>query len=390
MVSRRVVVLHNFYRSENASGENLSVLDEVDGLRELDWDVEFVSADSDVIADGGVPLHELALRPIRSGPSIARVEDTLRRFRPHVALVENLFPLHSPWVIRTLRSAGVPVAAGVRSYRMFCAKANLYRDGRVCRDCVGSVANVPAIRHGCFQDSTANTVPMAISLRVHRGTFRSIDRLLPVSEHVADELVGAGFDRSRITVRPNFVADPGRREVTDGDGYLFAGRLTDEKGVEVLLEAWRRSGMGRGDVLRVVGSGPLAGLVDEYAADGVESLGLVDHERALELIEASAVTVVPSLWPEPFGRGVIEAAARSRPSLVSAVGGVGDLVDDGVTGWVAAPDVESWSDGLRRAADPAARRRLGDAARDRFEQRYTREVSLGVLDGALDDLRRRR
>lgn len=390
MVSRRVVVLHNLYRSENASGENLSVLDEVDGLRELGWDVEFVSSDSDVIADGDVTLPDLAIRPIRSARSVARVEETIRRFRPEVALVENLFPLHSPWVVRTLRASGIPVAAGVRSYRMICARADLYRDGRICRDCVGSVANLPAVRHGCFQDSVAHTIPMAVSLRLHRSTFRSIDRLLPVSDHVADELAGAGFDRSRMTVRPNFVTDPGRRSVDDGDGFLFAGRLTDEKGLAVLLEAWRRSGLARRDVLRVAGSGPLEGLLAEYVADGVEPLGLVDHGEALRLVADSAVIVVPSLWPEPFGRGVIEAAARSRPSLVSAVGGVGDLVDDGETGWVAEPDVSSWAQALRRAADPDERRRLGEAARDRFEQRYTREVSIGVLDEALDDLRQRR
>ena len=110
----RALVVHNFYRSENASGENLSVLDEIAGLRELGWDIEVLSADSDVIQDGDIPLGELAVRPIYSARSVRHVNDTARRFRPHVALVENLFPLHSPWVIRALRRAGIPVAAGVR------------------------------------------------------------------------------------------------------------------------------------------------------------------------------------------------------------------------------------------------------------------------------------
>lgn len=382
--SMRVLVLHNFYRSENASGENLSVVDEVDGLRSLGWEVEFLRSDSDVIGRGIIPLGELALRPLYSRRSVERVRDAIHRFRPHVALVENLFPLHSPWVIRTLRGAGVPVAAGVRSYRMFCASSTLFRDGAPCRDCVGSRLNLPAIRHGCYQGSTVRTAPLATSLAMHRSTFRSVDGYLAVSEFVRDELVDAGYDADRILVRPNFVDDPGVVDGGEGRGFLFAGRLTPEKGVAEMLEAWRRSGLWRRHRLRVAGSGPLSGLVaSQDPALRVEPLGLVAHDRLLDAVRDAAVTVVPSLWPEPFGRGVIEAAAHGRAALVCRSGGLPGLVEDGVTGWVAEPDIEALSDGFRRAGDPGAQAAAGRAARKRFEDQYTRAISLDILDREL-------
>lgn len=386
----RVLVVHNYYRSENASGENLSVSDEIDGLRELGWDVEVLSADSDVIGEGHIPLPELGVRPIYSPSSVRRTKEIIERFRPHVALVENLFPLHSPWVIRTLRARGVPVAAGVRSYRMFCAASTTYRDGARCTDCVGSTLNGPAIRHGCFQDSSLRTAPLALSLALHRSTFRSLDALLAVSEYVRDEMIGVGYDPNRIVVRPNFVTDPGRPDDAPGSGFLFAGRLTDDKGVAQMLAGWERSEVWRDHSLRVAGTGPLETLLDAVPAEQrVEALGLVPHDQMVDVTRRSAVAVVPSAWPEPFGRGVIEAAARGRASLVSDQGGVASLVDDGVTGWVASLDPDSMAEAFRRAADPVAQLAYGRAARQRFEQRYTREVSVGVLSDTLEQLAHR-
>ncbi|MFK8025853.1 MAG: glycosyltransferase, partial [Ilumatobacter sp.] len=305
----RVLVIHNFYRSENASGENLSVLDEIAGLRALGWEVEVITADSDVITKGDIPVPTLAPRTVYSRASINRVRETARRFRPQVALVENVFPLHSPWVIRTLHEHGIPVAAGVRSYRMFCAASTLFRNGEACRKCVGSVANLAAVRNGCYQGSKIRTVPLAASLVVHRPTFRSIDRLLPVSEFVRDELIDAGFDADRMVVRPNFVDDPGTPSEMAGDGFLFAGRLHADKGVTEMIDGWKQSGIWSQHRLRVAGSGPLAPLLDGLDPKyRVEALGLVEHAKMLEVTRSAAVTVVPSLWPEPFGRGVIEAA----------------------------------------------------------------------------------
>jgi glycosyltransferase involved in cell wall biosynthesis len=382
----RVLVVHNFYRSENASGENLSVRDEIEGLRARGCDVEVLSSDSDVINDGHISLPELAIRPIWSRRSVERTRESIRRFRPHVALVENLFPLHSPAVIRVLHDAGVPVAAGVRSYRMWCVQSNMFRDGKECRECIGSAFNAPAIRHGCYQGRAASSAPMALGLAMHRGTWQLVDRFLAVSDFVKQELIGVGIAADRITIRDNFVSDRGRVD-TPGEGFVFAGRLGAEKGVEMLLDAWQRSEVWRTSRLVVAGSGPLDALVQGVDPSfHVHAAGLVPHQRALELVRDAAVVVVPSLWHEPFGRGVAEAASMSRPALVSDRGGLPELVTDGLTGWVSRADPESFAAALRAAADPAEQVRRGREARVRYEQRFTAERSLDVLHRTLDEL----
>ncbi len=92
------------------------------------------------------------------------------------------------------------------------------------------------------------------------------------------------------------------------------------------------------------------------------------------------------MWPEPFGRGVIEAAACGRPALVCRSGGLGSLVDDGVTGWVAEPDAAGLAVAFRRAADPVNHADFGRAARAAYLDRYTPDASLGVLDRELRSL----
>ena len=385
----RVLVIHNFYRSANASGENLSVTDEIAGLRALGWEVEVVSSDSDVISSDRVPLTKVALRPIHSPRSARRVDEAIKRFRPHVALVENVFPLHSPSVIRRLRHAGVPVAAGVRSYRMWCAASSMYRNGAPCRDCVGSRLNLPAVRHGCYQNSPYRTAPVAASLALHRSTFQGIDAFLAVTEHVRDELISVGLPADRIVVRPNFVADPGAPSGEPGAGFLFAGRLSEEKGIRVMLDAWERSEVWASSSLTVAGSGELADLVASQRPElRVEAIGLTRRDEMMRRLSATAVTVVPSLWPEPFGRGVIEAASVGRAALVTNVGGLPSLVVDGVTGWVAEPDAAALTAGFRRAAETQTQIDAGNAARQRFTERYTRDISVGILDATLQRLAR--
>lgn len=381
----RVLVVHNFYRSENASGENLSVRDEVAGLRDRGCEVEVLGADSDVITQGHIPLRTLAMRPTYSKRSADRTREAIRRFRPHVALVENLFPLHSPAVIRVLHAAGVPVAAGVRSYRMWCSRSTMFRDEE-CRECLGSWMNMPAIRHGCYQGKPSTSAPMAVALALHRGTWQLVDRYLAVSDFVRQELIGFGIPACRVTVRDNFVPDHGAAS-SPGNGFVLAGRLSSDKGIEMLLEAWKLSGVWEDSSLVIAGSGPLHDEVAEVEPRfRVDPVGLVTAERVLDLYRAGAVAVIPSLWNEPFGRGVAEAASLARPAVVTDRGGLPELVEHGSTGWVSTADATSFASAIRAAADPAEQVRRGHLARRRYEERFTAEKSLDVLEGALNDL----
>jgi glycosyltransferase involved in cell wall biosynthesis len=380
----RVLLLHNFYRSENASGENLSVVDEAAALRELGHDVELFSVASDEVLRKNVALRAAHFhRPLLSVTSHVQLRQAIDRFEPDVALVENLYPFLSPALLSTLRSQGVPTVAAVRNYRLSCVSSTHWRDNRPCYDCWGSPTNMPAIVNRCYNRSSLLTAPMALALAAHQKRFLSVEHFLPVSEHVARYLADLGVPASRITVRPNFVVDQGvSRE--PGHGFVYAGRLSEEKGFGVLMDAWVRSGIAASSALTVLGTGPLEHLVDDLPRDAnVRWLGLRSHSEVMAAMRDAAVAVVPSLWNEPFGRVVIEAASLGRPALVSDHGALPETVVAGTTGWVTEATVPGFVAGLQAAADPAEAARRGHAARERYESLYSEHVSVEVLESTL-------
>jgi glycosyltransferase involved in cell wall biosynthesis len=382
--SLRILVLHNFYRSENASGENLSVLDEIAALRERGHQVEVFSVASDEILKlNFVRRASHFHRPLGSITSHFALTKLLHEFRPDVALVENLYPFLSPALLETLRSNGVPTVAAVRNYRLSCVASTHWRDNRPCYDCWSSRTNMPAIVNGCYNQSPLLTVPMALALSAHQRRFLAVDHFLPVSRHVARYLGDLGIASSKITVRPNFIRDPGP-STTTGRGVVYAGRLSEEKGFGLLLDAWLAADVSPSCELTVLGTGPLQDRLDGLPSSArVNWLGLRPHAEVMAAMRAAAVAVVPSMWNEPFGRGVIEAASLSRAALVSDHGALPETVVAGTTGWVADATVPGFVEGLEAAADPQEAARRGRAARERYEDHYTEEVSVQVLESTL-------
>lgn len=380
----RILIIHQFYRSASASGENLSVTDEVAGLRARGHEVEFVTAHSDELRTRLDALRA-GLDSMWSSRGVQRVSRLVTEFRPQVALCENLFPSHSPAALAVLAELGVPTVAGVRSFRMDCVSGTHYRNGATCTECVGSKVNFPAVKNGCYQGSRVASLPMAVSLRMHRPTFRRVDHFLPVSRYMADFVRTLGVPPGRITVRPNYVHDRGPADGV-GEGFLYAGRLSEEKGFGLLLDAWEQSSLGgTGARLVVCGQGPLAERARTLGIDaGVDVRGMVTHDEVLGAMADTAVTVVPSLWAEPFGRVAIEAASLQRPTVVFASGGLADIVVDGETGWVAQPTVDALAAALRAATDAGELERRGAAARSRYSERYTEKVSLDILENTLE------
>src|SRR5205085_12513615 len=150
---------------------------------------------------------------------------------------------------------------------------------------------------------------------------------------------------------------------------LFAGRRSAEKGIEELLAP--TAGMN----VVIAGDGPLRHLVPG-------GLGFVPHDELERLYARAAVVVLPS-YREGLPLCVLEAMAHGRPVVASAVGGIPELVEDGVTGYLAEPgDVEGLRAALRRLLDdPTLRRRMGAAARRRMAERCSWErVTAATLE----------
>jgi glycosyltransferase involved in cell wall biosynthesis len=368
----RVVIAHNRYSSAQPSGENVVVDAEIAQLRAAGVEVIPFLRSSDEI--GSLPAAQKALLPVAPiwSPGAQRaLVRVIREQRPDLLHLHNPYPLISPWIVRTAHAHGLPVIQTVHNYRQVCAPGLYFRDGHICHDCRGRAFALPAIVHNCYRGSKAQSAIMATTLAVHRRTWRGVDRYLALTGAIADHLRDFGIPEERITVKPNPVDDPGP-PAPIGSGFLFASRLSAEKGLLLVLDAWSRRPDGTLGTLRIAGDGPLRP-VAEAAADersDVVYLGSQDRSGVLAAMRETAVVIAASTWEDVLPTVVLEALASGRPVLGTRLGGIPYLVGD--AGWIVPPDVDGLSAALPVAASGAPG--LAQAARARYEGTFTPEL----------------
>jgi glycosyltransferase involved in cell wall biosynthesis len=380
MTPLRVLIVHNRYRSAQPSGEDAVVDAELALLRSGGHEATLFERRSDDIAEMSL-LRKVAV-PLRvpwNPAARAALLARLRADRPDVVHVHNTFPLLSPAVLAACADAGVPVVATLHNYTQVCPTGTLYRAGAVCTACTGRLP-LPAVRHGCYRGSRVASVPVAANLALNRRRWLStVERFFCISGAQRDTLVANGMPAERLHVKYNFVPEPGVQRTGAGQHVLFLGRLTEEKGVRLLMSAWDHVG-DVGLPLVIAGTGPLEDEVRTWAAgrSDVRYVGLQDKAACRELTAQAAAVVVPSVWLETFGLVVVEAMAAGVPAVAADHGSLPELVAD--TGLTHAPnDAHSLADAIHRVLDPARNRSLGEAARRRYEAEFSPRAGLANL-----------
>lgn len=370
----RIVVAHNAYRLRG--GEDAVVDSEVELLRENGHDVELLLRSSDDLASMG-PLYA-ASNTLWSRRTHADALALIRRFQPDVVHVHNSFPLLSPSLYWACETAQVPVVQTLHNFRLACPQAMFLREGRVCEDCLGRLP-LPAVRHGCYRGSHAQTAVLAGMLALHRGLGtwqRKVTLYIALNDFCRRKFVQAGLPENKLVVKPNFIdAQP----LSQGprDGFLFVGRLSEEKGIRTLVEAWQR--VGADSLLRVAGSGPLDGLL--AGLPGLEALGAQPLDRVQQLMLRAQALVLPSIWYENFPRTLVEAFSAGLPVIASRIGALAELVADGQTGLLFEPgNPASLAKSLNWAGNhPAEMAEMGRRARAVYESEFTPERNHDLL-----------
>ncbi|MCD0444403.1 glycosyltransferase family 4 protein [Glycomyces sp. A-F 0318] len=382
----KIVIAHNRYSSAQPSGENVIVDYEIGALREAGVEVVPFLRSSDEI--GALPLHRkaaLAASPVHAAGTQRELAAVLERERPDLLHLHNPYPLLSPSVVRTAHAHGVKVVQTIHNYRHDCMNGLYFRDGHDCRDCHGRRWNAPGVAHACYRGSRAQSAVMAVALGAHQGTWRSVDRFVALTDAMAGYLRSIGIEEDRIRVKPNAVADPGAVPPLGG-GFLFGARLVPEKGVELLLEAWRLADL-PGEALRIAGDGPLRPLVEAAAARGeVEYLGRLDADGMRAALAGAAAMVVPSIWQDILPTTGLEALASGRAVVATRMGGapfIAGAGTDAPAGVAVEPEPEALARGLEAVAkDPS----YAANARARYEAVFSPEVTLRRLIGIYEEL----
>ena len=324
-----MLVVHNRYRSGAPGGEDVLVDAECRLLESAGHEVVRYERSNDEVDAGKLSHLVSTASQIRRS---SRTEQELRRLvsrcQPDIAHCHNLFPLITSSAFDVLSEAKIPAVQTLHNYRLTCASAIHYRNGRECRACTAK-NTIPALFHGCYGNSRlASAAVAAMIWSNHRdGTTRQkVSRYLVLTEFAKNWLASQGISQSLITVRPNWVDVPNRSNRLPSDYVVFSGRLSEEKGLRVLVSAWEHL---RHVPLKIVGDGPLRAELESQARQAalpIEFLGSLTRERALEVVAAAKALVLPSLWYEGMPLVILEAWALGTPVIASRIGGLAEMI----------------------------------------------------------------
>lgn len=327
----RILLVHNHYGSEAPSGENQVFFLEKRMLEARGHEVRLFERFSDEIrAQGRMGMIKGALSTPWNAFSAHRMKETMRQFQPDVVHAHNTFPLISPAIFSA--AAGTARILTLHNYRLFCAAGIPMREGEVCTECIDKKSVIPALRHGCYRGSRVATFPMATNIALHRfrGTWRNdVDAFIALTGFQKEVMCRAGLPAEKVFVKPNFY--PGNPAIFPWqdrpDRVIFVGRISAEKGVSDLIDAWLDWGPSSPELV-VVGDGPDRAELEARCKglSGIRFLGQIPAEAAQREIAKARLLILPSRWFEGFPMVLREAFALSTPALVSDLGPLPDLV----------------------------------------------------------------
>lgn len=390
----RVLLVHNEYGKR--SGEE-AVVELMEGVfRDIGCEVSQLRMSTAGVRDSLGGKVRAFVSGIYCPSGVRAMREALERFRPDVVNVHNLYPFISPAALRECRKAGVRVIMTVHNYRLACPTGLFMRDGGPCELCLERGDEWGCVRYNC-EGSRLKSVAYAarnMVARLKRHYLDCVDIFACITEFQRRKLVEAGVPEERTLVIPNACGGIGangadkankankanKADIADraslGRYVGYVGRLSAEKGIDLILEAARRNP----DIpFRLAGAVADEALVADLPAN-VELVGFVSGKALDDFYAGARFMVMASRWYEGFPMSILESGAHGRGVIGPRHGGfvevisqgddarrIGELFTPGDAGELSAAVRGLWD-------DPARCDLLGERAFVAVHERYSLEV----------------
>lgn len=310
-----------------------------------------------------------------------KFSDFLDDFKPDVVYALQYHNKISPSFIGAARKRCIPVVHRISDFQYMCPSALFFSHGRVCEDCLKG-RSWSCVRQRCVHGSLAQSLVKLGAKKFHDkiGVTRMVDAFVVPSGFTLKKLEEYGIAPSKLNHIPTFFNPRERVEegdVTYGDYFVYVGRISEQKGLRTLVEAFADTDM----KLKIIGTSADS-LADELkrSLDGrshrIEFLGYKPFGEIAPYLRGCRATIVPSEWYDNFPNSVLESFGYGKAVIASRIGSLTEMVGDGATGLTFTPGDSA---DLRRAArrlldDEPLARRLGQAALKRSREEYSPET----------------
>jgi glycosyltransferase involved in cell wall biosynthesis len=383
----KILLVHNFYQLPG--GEDQVFAQEAELLRARGHQVLVYQASNDQVK--GQNLLVTAANTVWNQRTHRELRELMRREKPDIVHVHNTFQVISPAIYYAANEEGIPVVQTLHNYRLLCPASTFFRDGNVCEDCLGKPVPWPGVLHSCYRGSKPASAVVTVMLATHnyKQTWnQTVSAYIALTGFARNKFIEGGFPAEKIFVKPNYLqTDPGPGD-GKGNYALFVGRLTPEKGISTLLEAWRQ--IGNCLPLQIAGDGPLAPDVEKASREmeAVTWLKWLPRAEILQRMKNASVLILPSTWYEGFPMIIAEAFAVGLPVIASNLGSMSTIVDHQRTGLHFEPGraaalveaVQWWS------AHPAEAAFMRTEARLEYETKYTAEENYTQMMNIYDSV----
>ncbi|MBL7197503.1 MAG: glycosyltransferase family 4 protein [Candidatus Omnitrophica bacterium] len=380
----KILIIHNRYLEEG--GEDRAVNAEVTLLRKFGHTVFFYERSNKEIEDFSLSKKiSLVTKNIAwSKDSYREVKKLIKKEKPDIVHIHNIFILISPSIYDAFKEENIPIVQTLHNYRFVCSKGILYRNGRICEECIEGNFT-PSLVHKCWRNSYFLSYFLARILKVHfkNKTFKKkIDCYIALSKFSKDKFVEAGFPEEKIFIKPNFLELDVEGKSDIYNFALFVGRLVDYKGMDTLITAFRKLDK---YYLKIIGDGPLYKELkkETVSMNNIELLGKLSYKKTIEYIRKCRFVIFPSECYENLPFVIIESFACGTPVIASRLGAMEEIIEDGCTGLFFKPgDSENLATKVKWArVHKEEMQVMGEEARREYYKKYKAEKNYETLIG---------
>jgi glycosyltransferase involved in cell wall biosynthesis len=379
-----ILQVHNRYK---ITGGEWTVLNQEYDLLKEEHSVEQLIVDNTEELDTLFNKLKLIFTTHYNRKSREMVRKKIRKTGVEIMHVHNFFPLLSPSIFEASVEEGVPSVMTLHNYRLIYPNGYLMHDGKIDERSIRGSA-YSTVSDGVYRNSVLQTAVVAHMIEYHRKRetwAKNVDCLVCLTEFAKAKFVEAGIPGEKMRVKPNFVNDAFRdknlSEMIDQkeDYYLFIGRVSEEKGIRTLVNAWNSRKSSETPQLLILGEGPLKNELQNMSQDNtrISWLGFVERARVLETLSKAKALIFPSEWYEGMPMTILEAFSAATPVISTNIGSQGEIVTHLTTGLQFEPgNEESLIEALEHFESMKDEHKsMSLAARREYEEKYTPEVN---------------
>lgn len=370
--NKNVKTEYSKYFVESIGGRNATYFDEVKKTPKSVW--------------------QMITRSIYSFEVKKAIQREIKDVKPDLVYILHYVNKLSPSVVRGAKELGVPVVLRLSDYFLLCPRFDFLYNKKVCEDCLER-GYMSCIKKRCVKGSLFASIIRVISMKIHKtmGIYDDIDAFITPSQFLKKKLIENGFDSQKIHSIPTFTLGAAVGKISVGIYGLYFGRITEEKGVEIVVKAYEKL---PDHTVIIMGDDTteealrLKEYVKSHGLKNIEFLGFKRGEELEEIIKGSRFILIPSIWYDNLPNTALESFKYFKPIIASDIGSLPELVIDGYNGYLFKPgDVVEMTEKIRLFDDDKIVRIFGENSREQLEKKFSQEEHYNKLISIFESVR---